>query len=231
MNNNQENREKWLKKSLKEIRKNSKILDAGAGELQYKKYCGHLKYTSQDFGQYTGNNIQEGLQTGKWNNSLIDIVSDIVNIPVKKSSFDAIMCVEVLEHLPQPALAIKEFSRILKKDGTLLITAPFASITHFAPYYFANGYSKYWYEKILVEAGFSIVEISYNGNYFLYLAQELKRLLSVASAYSRISRMQRLVYELLSIPIIKILDNLSSNNHKSEELLCFGLHVIAKKDK
>ncbi len=51
---NLEARKKWLKKTLKKVPSGSKILDAGAGELRYKKFCSHLCYVAQDFGQYEG---------------------------------------------------------------------------------------------------------------------------------------------------------------------------------
>jgi Methylase involved in ubiquinone/menaquinone biosynthesis len=52
------------------------------------------------------------LQTGPWDNSKLDIVSDILSIPLPDHSVDAIMCTEVLEHIPDPLGAIKEFSRL-----------------------------------------------------------------------------------------------------------------------
>ena len=51
---NEWNCEKWLGKTLSQIPAGSRILDAGAGELKYKKFCAHLNYVSQDFGQYDG---------------------------------------------------------------------------------------------------------------------------------------------------------------------------------
>ena len=56
-------REQWLEKTLKKIPAGHRILDAGAGELKYKKFCTHLDYISQDFGQYDGEGDQAGLQT------------------------------------------------------------------------------------------------------------------------------------------------------------------------
>lgn len=47
-------RENWLAQHLAAIPSGSRILDAGAGELAKKKYCSHLTYVSQDFGQYSG---------------------------------------------------------------------------------------------------------------------------------------------------------------------------------
>src|SRR3546814_3576831 len=58
-----------------------------AGELQYKRFCTHLNYVSQDFAQYDGKGDGHGLQTDNWDNSLIDIVSDITEIPVANESF------------------------------------------------------------------------------------------------------------------------------------------------
>ncbi|WP_291315610.1 class I SAM-dependent methyltransferase [Desulfuromonas sp.] len=90
------NREKWLELALQQIPAGSRILDAGAGELQYKRFCSHLNYVSQDFAKYDGNGNGSGLQVGGWDQSRIDIVSDITSIPRPDSSFDAIMCIEVL---------------------------------------------------------------------------------------------------------------------------------------
>lgn len=228
-NSNLTNREIWLQNALSNIKTDSTILDAGAGELKYKKFCEHLKYTSQDFGQYDGAGNDEGRQTKTWDNSKLDIISDIIDIPVKNESFNSIMCIEVLEHIPYPEKAIAEFNRILKKDGQLIITAPFCSLTHFAPYFFHTGFSKYWYEKILSENGFSIIEIKFNGNYFEYLAQEIKRLPSVANKYSNYNTLQKFLINIARYPLILSLTYLSKHNRKSEELLCFGFNIIAKK--
>src|SRR6266516_3311142 len=122
---NEQRRIDWLKDVLGQIPSGNRILDAGAGEQQFRGLCSHLEYVSQDFAQYDGKGDEQGLQMGSWDQTNLDIVSDIASIPREDGSFDAVMCVEVFEHLPEPVLAIREFSRLLKEGGHLVITAPF----------------------------------------------------------------------------------------------------------
>ena len=219
-------RVKWIGETLKKIPEGLTILDAGAGESQFKKFCSHLKYIAQDFGEYKGAG-EIGLQTGTWDNSKLDIVSDILSIPLPDRSLDAIMCTEVLEHIPDPLGAIKEFSRLIKPGGYLLITAPFASITHFAPYHFASGLSRFFYEKHLPENGFEITDLQLNGNFFEFVAQENRRIKTVAAKYAnkKLNIFQKIIIHLNLL----ILQNLSKKDKGSSELLCYGIHVFSRK--
>jgi ubiquinone/menaquinone biosynthesis C-methylase UbiE len=215
----------WLQAALAKIPSGNRILDAGAGELNQKKFCPHLNYVSQDFAQYEGVGDGKGLQTKKWDNSKLDIISDITAIPESDASFDAIMCIEVFEHLPDPLMAIKEFSRLLRKDGILILTAPFCSLTHFAPYHFSTGFNRYYYEKHLADNSFKIVEIVQNGNYFEYIAQEIRRIPNVAHRYSGVKL--TLSERIRLRRVLNTLSRLSIKDKQSDELLCFGYHIKA----
>lgn len=219
---------KWTLKQLKMIPPGESLLDAGAGECRFKKSATHLKYTSQDFGQYDGRGDSVGLQTGGWNNTKIDIVSDIVEIPVADGSFDNILCTEVFEHIPRPDQAVKEFSRILKSSGRLIITAPFCSQTHFAPYHFSTGFSIYWYREILKANNFRLIEAKANGNYFDYIALELIRSPLVAKRYSFLGIFSLLLFFVI-LPVAAIFYTLSFFSNESEKQLTFSFHVIAQK--
>lgn len=175
---NEDARQNWLSHVLQSI-PNGRILDAGAGELKNRKYCGHLEYVSQDFCQYSGAvhaGPNVGLLDDGWDTSKIDLVSDITEIPAEDCSFDVILCSEVLEHVPEPTHALDEFARLLKPGGVLILTAPFASMVHMAPYHYCTGFSRFWYEHHLRARNFEIVELIPNGDWYSYLRQELTRL-------------------------------------------------------
>ena len=40
---------------------------------------------------------------------------DITSIPIENDYFDAVMCVEVFEHLPNPIEALLKLNRVLKQ--------------------------------------------------------------------------------------------------------------------
>ncbi|MEN6568072.1 MAG: methyltransferase domain-containing protein [Veillonellales bacterium] len=223
---NESNRTEWIRKTLAAVPKGWRILDAGAGEQQFKRFCSHLDYVAQDFGQYDGCGDGKGLQMGIWDQTRLDIVSDITSVPEFDASFDAIMCTEVFEHLPEPSLALKEFSRLLCSGGKLILTAPFCSLTHFAPYHFSTGFNQYWYEYHLPRYGLKIVELAKSGNYFEYLAQEIRRIDGVSQKYAN----QQVEDQWAVSRILEQLQKMSTSDLGSAELLCFGYHVLAEKE-
>lgn len=227
--NSEKLRKGWAIEQLKKLPKGQSIIDIGAGEMLFKKYCSHLKYTSQDLGEYKGEGDRVGLQTGEWVGNKVDIISDIINIPVKNSRFNNAICTAVLEHVPYPEYALKEISRILKRNGKLLLDAPFCSQTHFSPYFFMTGFSSNWYKLILPKYGFKIVKMIPYGNYFDYIALELLRMPIVAKEYSSLNFFSLILY-VATIPMLIITELIARFSRGSEKQLCFGYHIIAVKN-
>jgi len=226
VNSNEEERNSWLAEKLTSLPHGLRLLDAGAGELRNKKFCSHLNYVSQDICQYDGGgNGSSGLQTGKWDTSRIDIVSDITNIPEPDGSFDVILCSEVFEHLPDATKALDEFQRLLKPGGLLITTAPFGSLVHFAPYHYATGFSRYWYEYHLEAREFSIKQLIPNGDWFSLLKQELMRLPNAAKKYG--DWCWPLAYVVSSLALIYFI--IRGGENKASDLACFGWHCLAQK--
>lgn len=99
-----------------------KILDAGCGE-------GHLieRLLLKNKGNtYFGIDIEEvALRKAKRRCSYSTFIRmNLANIGFDDELFDLIVCSEVLEHLYEYEVVIKELIRVLKKDGYLIITFP-----------------------------------------------------------------------------------------------------------
>jgi len=160
------NRHQWIIEKAKTIPAGSDVLDAGAGLGPYRELFAHCNYKTQDF-------CKTPSSEGKY--TAMDYVCDITSIPVPDESFDVIVCSEVLEHVPEPIKAIKEFTRILKQGGRLLLTAPLGCGLHQEPYIFYGGYTPFWYQRFLTDFGFENIEILPNCGFFKFYAQESRR--------------------------------------------------------
>ena len=225
---NEINRQLWLKQALTTLPRGVRILDAGAGELKNRKYCSHLDYVSQDFCQYQGSGggaPDEGLQMNGWDNSHIDLVSDIAAIPAPDSSFDVILCSEVLEHVPEPTHALDEFTRLLKPGGMIILTAPFGSNVHMAPYHYCSGFSKYWYEHHLSKRGFRIETLTPNGDWYALLRQEITRLGGLERQRGNWAWPFAYAFALLGLVYFKL-----RSDKRAEDLACFGWQCVAVKN-
>ena len=167
----------WIREQLSAIPKGAKLLDAGAGECRYRACGAHLEYNGQDVGQYHGGTgCDEGQNPTFWDNSKLDVVCDIADLPVDDESFDGVLCTEVLEHVPNPLASCKELTRVGRRGGTFRLTVPFVSLTHFSPYHFCTGCSPNFFKHHLPEMGLRIDAVETTGNFYGFLAQEIRRL-------------------------------------------------------
>lgn len=125
---------------------NKKILDFGCGDSRYKKLISNSN-------NYIGIDVVE---SGHPNyNKKHDLIWDKKKLPFENDFFDLILMTEVLEHLENVELTLKELHRVLKNNGAMLITVPFLWKEHEKPYDFQR-YTSYGLKNLLIRNGFEI---------------------------------------------------------------------------
>jgi 2-polyprenyl-3-methyl-5-hydroxy-6-metoxy-1,4-benzoquinol methylase len=101
------------------LKPNAQLLEFGAGTGQLIKM---LRESGFD-GSITGADI---LPKPEWCGHDVGWIEADLNepLPVAGASFDAIISTEVIEHLENPRAVFREFRRVLKTGGVLLVTTP-----------------------------------------------------------------------------------------------------------
>ena len=102
------------------------VLDVGCGQSPYRHLLGPgARYFGIDF---------EGSNHFEYAAENDVTYFDGRRIPLGDSSVDHVLCTEVLEHCPDPALVVREVHRVLKKGGTGVFTVPWSARYHYIPY-------------------------------------------------------------------------------------------------
>lgn len=83
-------------------------------------------------------------------------------IPFATGAFDAVVIAEVLEHLVGDEAALRETRRVLRDDGTLVVTVPFFNDE---PEYHVRLHSARTIRRLLQHCGFAVNEFIYRGGW------------------------------------------------------------------
>jgi SAM-dependent methyltransferase len=103
----------------------TRILEIGVGE-------GHVMTRVRErFPQATlvGLDLPDAELAGHWRNEgLPCMFGDATRLPFADGTFDLVMAIEVLEHVPGPDAALRELERVCTSGGTLVASVPFEPV-------------------------------------------------------------------------------------------------------
>jgi SAM-dependent methyltransferase len=154
-----------------ELAPGSRLIDVGAGDSPYRELFNHLRYESSDWEQ----SVHPGARG-------VDHVGPAHDLPVPDGAYDAVLCTQVLEHVPNPGAVLAELHRVLRPGGRLYLTVPLAWELHELPYDFYR-YTPHGLARILTDAGFVRLDIRPRNDCFATLAQLLENAGSTMGSY------------------------------------------------
>jgi SAM-dependent methyltransferase len=93
----------------------------------------------------------------------LDLRLDATTLPFADDSFDLVLFSEVIEHVPDARMAIREISRVLRPGGALLITWPFNYMIHESPNDYVR-YTEFGMAKLLANCGLTVEAVFHRGN-------------------------------------------------------------------
>ena len=173
-----------LEQAQAEISAGAWVLDAGAGECQYKPYFGHTRYVGLDL----------AVGDVAWDYSQLDTLGDLRFLPFPDNGFDAAVCIQTLEHVNEPLRVIQEIGRVLKPNGRFYLSAPMSWHQHQKPHDYFR-YTSFGFRYLLEQSGMRVVEMRPMGGYFWFLSFNLQLL-----HYWLFPKPNSLIKQLLQMP-------------------------------
>jgi len=191
-----------------------KILDVGCG-------TGLNSQAFEEFGEVYGLDMSEealGFSKSRGRSDLIRAYAD--HLPIKDDTFDVLCALDLLEHVEDDIGAIREFHRVLKPGGSLILTVPafmFLWSGHDEVLHHKRRYEKELLTKNLHRGGFYVDKSTY-----------WNTLLFPGVAFARVIKKRKInhdrVDDLLGLP--DIINNVLFYILKFENLLIeYGLNL------
>ena len=134
-----------------------------------------------------------------------DKLMDVNKLEFEEETFDLVFILEVLEHLKEPKKAIDQIYKVLKSNGTIIVSTPFILEIHGAPndYY---RFTKYGLKHLL--NGFNNIIIKERNSYFDSIVVLYIRLIRSRYFTDRFIGLFFLFISIVFYPLIYILSKI-----------------------
>ncbi len=138
-----------LKQSISRYAKGN-ILDVGCGNKPYESLFNGSKES------YSGCDVVQSSE------NKVDVICKATELAYESNTFDTVFSTQVMEHVDNSDLMMKECNRVLKPGGVMILSVPLCWELHEEPYDFFR-FTKYGLQELCNRNNFEVLEIIPNG--------------------------------------------------------------------
>ena len=140
-----------------------RLIDLGCGDMPFRKLI-EPRVTAYDSLDYFPRSKS------------ITYVADIQAMStIEDNTYDTAICLEVLEHVPDPFRAGREIHRIVRPGGILILSVPHLNRLHEEPHDYYR-FTHYGLRTLLEKSGFTVTALKKRGGLFSFLGHQIATL-------------------------------------------------------
>lgn len=148
------------------------------------------------------------------------ILADAANVPLADASFDGVVFLDVLEHLPDEHGAISEVARLLKPGGTVVVSVP-----HRGPLAWLDSLNVYARFVKLTHHGKFPPEIAATGVHHHYSVGDLRTLLGPEFVVTRVERTGLGLAEVVNL-VLQVLFRWLVQWERAYQIAAFAYYTV-----
>lgn len=199
-----------------------KLVDIGCGVKPYETiFQPHVD-------NYFGVDYKPAVESNYGEQTTADLYADCTATGLADCSFDTLLSTQVMEHVFDTDLYVKECCRLLKKGGMGIFTVPMSWRCHAEPYDY-HRFTKYSLKMIFENNGFEIVELKEIEGAFASVIQHLIVFLCNRPGYKNF--FYRAVRKVFTFVFFTVMNCLALKLDKlfRDEKFCLNYLLVARK--
>ncbi len=138
----------------------ARLLDVGCGQSPYKKLLQRWPLVGVNLDAVDASP---------------DVAADAQALPFANGSFSAVVCTQVIEHVPHPEIMLREIARCLEPGGYLLLSGPMHWPLHEEPFDFWR-FTRHGFRRLLQDNGFELIDLRDDGHAIALAVQAVNHL-------------------------------------------------------